>query len=234
MLLWSSGIVEPECTTCPTQSLPWGWWQTGSVLLSLCSSGFSWCFQLESELQQPAELCWFVPEQCPAVLPTGLFPPLSLAGCWRLCWDTGLVLESSSSANRGCCCFRSSSLCLFYCKFSVPQRDKGWSGCSAELHQNIPICNRVSKSREIITNRTGHCLCDSQHSLHWVLSKDETPSSKGLRGKCFPRNVWNAGLPSECKPHKPNKSRSQHAAEQGLLDAEWELFGFLGDWSSCC
>lgn len=32
-------------------------------------------------------------------------------------------------------------------------------------------------------------------------------------------------------PHKPNKSRSKHAAEQGLLGAEWQLFVVLVDQS---
>lgn len=34
------------------------------------------------------------------------------------------------------------------------------------------------------------------------------------------------GEASECKPHKPNKSRSKHAAEQGLLDAEGNCLVF--------
>lgn len=192
------------------------------------------------------------------VLPTGsgLFTPLCP---WLVCWKCllrhrALVLGSSSSVTWGWCCFRSFIFVpFFFCKFSVPQWDRGWSGCSAELQQNIPVQNMVSKTREMVTTTTGHCS-------HWMLSERETPWNKGVKGKCFPFGCVSQGmcemqdwcwmtvcrnsvilclweLPWRRKgvqnPHKPCNSRSRQAAERGLLDAEWELFVFLVDWSSC-
>lgn len=141
-LLWSCGIVEAECTTCPTQSLP----SHQLVPNGFCAAElvFQWLFLMLPGPVLSAPCSWAVLVcswsteclSCPQAL--GFSLPCGLGSCvGSVCWDTVLVLGSSSSVTWGCCCFRSFIFVPSFCQFGVPQWDKGCRGCSAELQHNI-------------------------------------------------------------------------------------------------